>query len=180
MLLTTAPSFASFDVTGAPQSPSNPTPLSSRLYCDHLAAWRAQANRKLQAESERRAALVAAWARMTAAKLTVLADKPIPDTSGAEAGGDADTGASIFAAAQVAAVAPHPTVLVLGGLTALRPPSESFRFPALLVALIRSDDPDQVLNAESAWNRWARKSGGKFEALSSNDAVTVITRALRA
>ena len=180
VLLTSAPSFPAFQVTGAPQSPANPTPLSARLYCRHIAAWQVHASRVLRAEAVRRAALVATWARTTAARLTVLAGRPIPDTTGSEAGGEIDTGGSIFAAALVAEVAPHPTVLVLGGLTALSPPSIRFRFPARLVVLIRSSDPGQVLGAESAWTRWAHRAGGSFEALSSNDSSTAIAGAVDA
>ena len=178
VLLITAPSFGMFQVTGAPQSPSNPTPLSAHLSCDRLIAWQAQAGRKLRAESARRAASEAAWARATAARLEALADKPIPDTAGPEAGGEIDAATSVFAAAQVADAAPNPTIFVLGGLTELKPPSTEFRFPARLVALTRSSDPGQVLGAESAWARWAHRAGGSFEVLSSNDAPTAIARAL--
>jgi hypothetical protein len=178
VLLTNAPSFPAFRVTGAPQSPANPTPLSARLYCKHLAAWQVHASSVLHAEVVRRAALLATWARTTAARLRALAGKPIPDTTGSEAGGEIDTGRSIFAAALVAEAAPHPTVLVLGGLSALSPPSIQFRFPARLVALIRSSDPGQVLGIESAWIRWIHKAGGSFEALSSYDSPAAIAGAL--
>ncbi len=178
VLLTSAPSFPAFQVTGAPQSPADSTPLSERLYCRHLAAWQVHADRVLHAEVVRRAALVATWARTTAARLTALAGKPIPDTTGSEAGGEVDAGGSIFAAALVAEAAPQPTVLVLGGLTALSPPSIRFGFPARLVALIRSSDPGQVLGAESAWTRWIHEAGGSFEALSSDDSPAAIAAAL--
>ena len=133
---------------------------------------------QLRAEAARRAASEAAWARTTAARLKVLADKPIPDTAGLEAGGEIDAATSVFAAAQVADAAPNPTIFVLGGLTELKPPSAEFRFPARLVALTRSSDPGQVLGAESAWARWAHRAGGSFEVLSSNDAPAAIARAL--
>jgi hypothetical protein len=178
VLLSSAPSFPAFQVTGAPQIPADPTPLSARLYCQHLAAWLVHASSVLHAEAVRRAALLATWARTTAARLTALADKPVPDTTGSEAGGEIDAGGSIFAAALVAEAVPHPTVLVLGGLTALSPPSIRFRFPARLVALIRSSDPGQVLHAESAWTRWTHRADGSFEALSSNDSPAAIAGAL--
>ena len=178
VLLTTAPSFGMFQVTGAPQSPSNPTSLSAHLYCDQLVAWQVQAERKLGAEAARREASEAAWARATAARLAALADKPIPDTAGPEAGGEIDADASVFAAAQLAEAAPNPTIFVPGGLTELKPPSTKFRFPARLVALIRSSDPGQVLGAKSAWARWAHGAGGSLEVLSSDDAPTAIARAL--
>ena len=162
VLFTSAPSFPAFRVTGAPQRPADPTPLSARLYCKHLAAWQVHASSVLHAEVVRRAALLATWASTTAARLRALADKPIPDTTGSEAGGEIDTGGSIFAAALVAEVAPHPTVLVLGSLTALSPPSIRFQFPARLVALIQSSDPGQVLGIESAWIRWIHKAGREF------------------
>jgi hypothetical protein len=178
VFLTRAPGFPAFQITGAPESPRNPTALSARLYCEHLAAWQVHASRELHTELLRRAALVAIWMRTSAARLTALADKPIPDTLGQEAGGEIDAGASIFAAAQVAEAAPHPTILVLGGLLALKPPSVSFQFPARLVALTRSSDPGQVLVAESAWSRWTHRFGGRFEALSSNDSLTTVAGAL--
>ena len=180
VLLAVAPSFSSFKVGGAPPSPANPTALSARLYCDRLAAWQVRASEQLHAEAARRIASLAAWARTTAVRLTTLASKPIPDTSGSEAGGEIDADASIFAAAQVAEAAPQPTILVLGGLTALNPPAEGFPFPARLVALIRSTDPGQVLGAESAWTRWVHRAGGSFEAVSSDDSPTTIARALAA
>lgn len=178
VVLTSAPSFPAFQVTGAPQRPADPTPLSARLYCRHLGAWLVHASRVLHAEIARRAALLATWAKTTAARLTALAGRPIPDTTGSEAGGEIDSGGSIFAAALVAEAAPHPTVLVLGGLTALSPPSVKFGFPARLVALIRSSDPGQVVGAEFAWTRWAHRAGGSFEALSSSDSPAVIAGAL--
>jgi hypothetical protein len=178
VLLTDAPGFPALRVGQAPQQPSNPTSLSTQLYCDHLAAWQAHAARTLRAEADRRTASSAAWAKAAAATLRGLADKPIPDTSGPEAGVEPDSGASVFSAAQVAEAAPQPTIVFLGGLTSIRPPSQSFRFPARLVALLRSSDPSQVLYTDSAWARWAHRAGGTFEELSANDALTAIAQAL--
>jgi hypothetical protein len=177
-LLMKAPDFPRFQVTGEPQAPADPTALAAHLYCQRLATWEHHAQRALRAEAARRAAAVQAWVAMAVARLTALASRPIPDTSGPEAGVEADAGASIFAAAQVAEVASRPTILFLGGLTSLTPPSQGFRFPAHLVALVRSSNPVQVLRAEAAWSRWAAQAGGSFEALSANDAPAVIARVL--
>jgi hypothetical protein len=178
VLLTSVPDFPAVHLTGAPASPPDPTTLSASLYCGRLASWQAHTVSRLQAETARRAALAAAWARTAGADLRSLARKPIPDTSGSEAGVEIDASASVFTAAQVAQAAPKPTIVFLGGLTSLRPPSLNFRFPARLVALVRSTDPGQVLRAEANWARWARRAGGSFEAVSANDAPAQIARAL--
>ena len=178
VLLTSVPHFPAVHLTGAPASPSDPTSLSAGLYCGRLASWQAHATSRLQTETARRAALAAAWARTARADLRRLARKPIPDTSGSESGVEIDASASVFTAAQVAQAAPQPTIVFLGGLTSLRPPLLKFRFPARLVALIRSTDPGQVLRAEANWARWARRAGGSFEAVSANDAPAQIARAL--
>ena len=98
--------------------------------------------------------------------------------AGAEAGGEVDTATSVFAAVQIAESAPEPTVVFIGGLTALTPPAQDYRFHGRLVALVRSDDPGQILPAEAAWARWVHTAGGSFEALSSNDAPAAIAQAL--
>lgn len=178
VLQTQAPGFSSFRVPGAPDTPADPTALTAKLYCEHLTAWENHAMQVLRAEAARRDAAVRAWARTVVARLLALAGMPIPDTTGAEAGVEFDAGASVFAAAQVASAAPRPAVVFLGGLTALAPPSQSFRFPAHLVAVVRSTNPAQVLPAERVWSRWATRNGGIFKAISANDAPVVIAGAL--
>lgn len=173
-----APSFPVLRVPGAPPAPADPNALTARLYCERLAAWEDHASRALRAEAARRAAGVLAWSGKIAARLLALAGRPIPDTTGAEAGVEFDAAASVFAAAQVASAAPRPTVAFLGGLTALSPPAQHFRFPAHLVALVRSTDPAQVIPAEHAWSRWVTRNGGTFTAISANDAPAVIARTL--
>jgi hypothetical protein len=178
VLLTSVPDFPAVQITGAPARPADPTSLSASLYCERVTAWEAHASSRLRAGTARRAAVAAAWAKAAGADLKSLAAKPIPDTSGSEAGVEIDASASVFAAAQVAQAAPQPTIAFLGGLTSMRPPSVSFRFPARLVALIRSTDPGQVLKAEAIWARWALRAGGSFTAVSANDAPAQIARAL--
>jgi hypothetical protein len=178
VVITEAPGFAVFRVGRAPQAPPDPTPLTGKMYCDRVAAWHGHSDEELQAEAARRTAVLKSWARTTAARLEALADKPIPDTSGSEGGVEADAGASIFTAAQIAQAAPRPTILFLGGLTELTPPAQSFRFPARLVALIRSSNPGEVIHAEAAWARWADRAGGRFEALSANDTQATIAGVL--
>jgi hypothetical protein len=178
VMLTQSPAFSSYAVGGVPQSPPNPTPLSSHLYCDRLAAWNAHAARAVQAEAGRRKAAVTAWANAAAASLRTRAGRPVPDTTGTESGVEIDASGSIFAAAQVAQAAPQPSILFLGGLTTLRPPSREFRFPARLVALVRSSDPGQVLSAEAAWSAWAHRAGGSFRAVSSNDTSAAVAAML--
>jgi hypothetical protein len=179
-LLTSVPDFPAVRIAGAPVSPADPTSLSASLYCGRLTAWQAHARSRLRTETAQRTARAAAWARAAGEDLESLARKPIPDTTGSEAGVEIDAAASVFAAAQVAQAAPRPTIAFLGGLTSLRPPSVSFRFPARLVALIRSTDPGQVLHAEAIWARWARQAGGSFEPVSANDAPAQIAQALTA
>jgi len=178
VMLAKAPSFPAVSMPRVPQVPPDPTTLTAKLYCERLAGWDSRASRLLEAESARRSASVTAWARNAADGLTALADKPIPDTSGPEAGGEIDASASIFTAAEVADAGPRPTILFLGGLTAISPPIRAFRFPACLVALMRSSSPKQVLRSESTWASWTRRSGGSFQALSANDAPATIARAL--
>jgi hypothetical protein len=125
-----------------------------------------------------RIAAVAAWAKANAARLIALAASPIPDTTGREAGIEFDAGGSIFSAAEVAQAAPQPTIVVLGGLTALAPPSEKFEVPARFVVLVRSTNPVQVLHAESTWSHWVTQAGGTFHAMSANDSPTVIADGL--
>lgn len=178
VMLAQAPTFSYYRVGGFPKSPSDPTPLSRHLYCDRLAAWNAHAVRAVHAQAASRKAAVAAWADAAAANLRALAGRPVPDTTGAESGVEIDASGSIFAAAQVAQAAPKPSILFLGGLTALRPPSRKFRFPALLVALVRSSNPNEVLPSEAAWSRWAKQAGGSFLAMSSNDPPAAVAMAL--
>lgn len=180
VLQTQSPSFPVYTVPGSPQAPADPTALTAKLYCEQLTAWRNHASRATRAEATRRAAAVQTWARYVAARLLALAGKPIPDTTGPEANVEVDAGASVFAAAQVAGAAPRPAVLFLGGLSALAPPSQSFKFPVLLVALVRSTDPVQVTHAEHGWSRWVTRAGGAFKAISANEAPAVIARALAA
>jgi hypothetical protein len=180
VIFTEAPSFPSLDVTGEPQRPSDPTALTSKLYCGGLAAWQHRAAEIVQEQGSARAAETEAWARRTASRLAALAGRPIPDTRGAEAGTEIDSGASIFSATQIAETAPQPIILFLGGLTALAPPPENFRLSARLVALVRSSDPVQVLQAEASWRRWAEKAGGSFEAVSANAASGSIAQDLEA
>lgn len=178
VLETQAPSFPTFQVQGAPQTPADPNALTAKLYCERLAAWQSSANQTLRNQAARHSAAVTAWAKSNAVRLIALADKPIPDTTGPEAGVEFDAGASIFAAAQVAQAAPRPTILVLGGLTAVSPPAQNFEVPAHLMVLVRSTDPARVLQAENAWSRWITRAGGTFQAMSANDAPTAITQAL--
>lgn len=176
VILAEAPAFPRFGVTGAPQRPSDPTPLSSKLYCEKLAAWQRRAAEIVHVQESARTASVAAWVRTVVGRLTALASKPIPDTSGAEAGTEIDSGASIFTAAQIAETAPQPTILFLGGLTSLAPPPQNFRLSARLVALVRSSDPVQVLQAQASWRRWAERAHGRFEAISANAALASIAQ----
>ena len=178
VLETQAPSFPTFQVQGAPQAPADPNTLTAKLNCERLAAWQSSANQTLRNQATRRITAVTAWAETNAVRLIALAAKPIPDTTGREAGVEFDAGASIFSAAQVAQAAPRPTILVLGGLTELAPPSQHFAVPAHLVVLVRSTDPTQVLHAENAWSRWITRAGGTFQAISANDGPTAITTAL--
>jgi hypothetical protein len=176
VILADAPAFPALRIIGAPQRPTDPTPLTSQLYCENLAAWRRHTDAVVQALAGARAAAVAAWARMIAGRLIALAERPIPDTSGAEAGIEIDSGASIFTAAQIAETAPRPTILFLGGLTALAPPSQNFKLSARLVALVRSSDPVQVVQAEASWRRWAERADGSFEAVSANAAPVTVAQ----
>jgi hypothetical protein len=173
-----APSFPVFRVTGAPSAPADPNALTAKLYCEDLAAWEGHASLVLRTEAARRASSVLAWSRSIAARLLTLAGRPIKDTTGAEAGVEFDVAGSVFAAAQVASAVPRPTVVFLGGLTALSPPAQNFSFPARLVALVRSTNPAQVIPAERAWSRWATRNGGTFTAISANDAPVVIAETL--
>lgn len=173
-----APSFPVFSVPGAPPAPADPNALTAKLYCENLAAWEGHASLVLRAEAARRAASVLAWSRNIAARLLTLASRPIPDTTGAEAGFEFDPAASVFAAVQVASAAPQPTVAFLGGLTALSPPTRNFGFPAHLVALVRSTNPAQVIPAEHAWSGWVTRNGGTFIAISANDAPAAIAKTL--
>ena len=173
-----APSFPVFQVQGAPQSPADPNALTAKLYCERLVAWQSSASQALKNQASRRIAAVSTWANSNAARLTALAAHPIPDTTGREADVEFDAGASIFSAAQIAQAAPRPTIVVLGGLTAVAPPSQNFEVPADLVVLVRSNDPAQVLHAESAWSRWVKHAGGTFQAISANDTPTVIAETL--
>jgi len=178
VLQSQAPSFPVFTVAGAPPAPADPTALTAKLYCEHLAAWEHHASRALRAEAARRASAVLVWARKIAGRLLALASRPIPDTTGAEAGVEPDASASVFAATQVARAAPRPTVVFLGGLTALAAPAQNFGFPAHLVALVRSTNPAQVIPAEHAWARWVTRNGGTFTAISANDSPAVIAKTL--
>lgn len=173
-----APSFPVFQVQGAPQSPADPNALTAKLYCERLVAWQFSASEALRNQASRRIAAVTTWVNSAAARLTALAAAPIPDTTGREADVEFDAGASIFSAAQIAQAAPRPTIVVLGGLTAVAPPSQDFEVPAHLVVLVRSNDPAQVLHAESVWSRWIKQAGGTFQAISVNDAPSVIAGAL--
>ena len=174
------PSFPTFQVRGVPRAPTDPTALTEKLYCEHLAVWQSSAHQTIRHEVALRASVVRAWATSTAARLTELANRPIPDTTGPEAGVEFDAGASIFDAAQVAQAVPRPTIVILGELTELTPPSQRFQVLAHLVVLVRSTNPDQVLHAESAWSRWVKRAGGSFQALSANDTPAVIASALLA
>lgn len=178
VLATSAPSVLAFRVPRAPAEPEDPTSLSAKLYCQRLAAWRARATAAVRAAGVRRTEQAVAWARKTAARVTALAGRPIPDTSGAEAGGEVDTSASTFAAAEVAEGSPQPTIVFFGGLSVLQPPALRFRVPARLIALIRSVDPALVLRSERAWARWAEQDGGTFEAFSANDDASSIALAI--
>ena len=178
VLETQAPDFPGFQVDGAPQASSDPNALTAKLYCERLATWQSHASRAVADEAARQITMVGEWARSTAARLVALASRPIPDTTGREADVEFDAAASIFSAAQVALTSPRPTILVLGGLTAVAPPAQSFEVPAHLVILVRSTDPTQVLQAEAVWSRWVTKAGGTFRAISANDSPTVITSVL--
>lgn len=171
-----APSFSRLDIKGAPQRPSDPTALTSKLYCGDLAAWQRRAGEVVQAQGSARTAAVKAWAGKIASRLTALAGRPIPDTYGAEAGFEIDSGASIFTATQIAETALQSAILFLGGLTALTPPPQNFRLSARLVALVRSSDPVQVLQAEASWRRWAGRADGSFKAVSANAAPASIAQ----
>ena len=149
-----APNFPVFRIQGMPQSPADPNNLTAKLYCERLATWQSSARLTVKNEASRRIGAVTAWAMSNAARLTALAARPIPDTTGPEADVEFDAGASIFTAAQVAQASPQPTILVMGGLTALAPPIQNFKVPAHFVVLVRSTDPTQVLHAENAWSRW--------------------------
>jgi hypothetical protein len=173
-----APSFPVFQVQGAPRSPADPNTLTTKLYCERLVAWQSSASQALRNQATRQIAALAAWAKSNAARLSALAAGPIPDTTGREAGVEFDAGASIFSAAEIAQAAPRPTIVVLGGLTGLTPPSQEFEVPAHLVVLVRSSDPVQVLRAESAWARWVTRAGGTFQPMSANDTPAVIAGAL--
>jgi hypothetical protein len=178
VLETQAPSFAVFQVQGVPQSPADPNALTAKLYCERLAAWQTMADQTLTSEASRQIPAVRAWAKSNAARLIALAASPVPDTTGREAGIEFDAGASIFSAAQVAQTAPRSTIVVLGGLTSLAPPSDRFEVPARFVVIVRSSNPAQVLEAENAWSRWVMRAGGTFQAISVNNSPTAITRAL--
>jgi hypothetical protein len=178
VLQSQAPNFPVFTVPGASPAPADPTALTAKLYCERLAAWANHASRTLRAVAARRTAAVLAWASKAAARALALASRPIPDTTGAEAGVEPDAAASVFAAAQVASAAPRPTVVFLGGLTALVPPAQNFRFPAHLVAMVRSTNPAQVIPAGHVWARWVTRNGGAFTAISANDSPAVIAKKL--
>jgi hypothetical protein len=178
VLYAAAPSFTAVQVSGAPARPVDPTHLTSQRYCGQLTQWEHRAQQKLQSAAAQRSAAVATWLAVTEQRLTQLAGRPIPDTSGAEAGGEVDTAASVFAAVQVAQTAPQPTIFLVGGLSILNPPTEKFRFRGQLIALIDSDDPGQVLPAEAKWTQWAHTAGASFEALSADDAPATIAQAL--
>jgi hypothetical protein len=178
VLETQAPNFPVFQVHGAPQPPADPNALTAKLYCERLTAWQSSASQALTNQAAQRMDAVMAWATSTAARLIAVANAPIPDTTGREAGVEFDAGASIFAAAQIAQAAPQPTIVVLGGLTAVAPPSQDFKVPAHLVLLVRSTDPTRVLHAESAWKRWVARAGGTFQAISANNTPSVIAQAL--
>ena len=177
-LLSTAPTFPVLRLGGAPQPPVNPNPLSAQLYCNRLAAWEGHASTMLRIAGAQREMAVRSWVAKTEVVLEALADRPIADTSGAEAGVEIDASASIFDAAQVAAVAPRSAILFLGGLTVLDPPSQGFRLPARLVAVVRSSGPAQVMRAKRIWTRWAAGAGGSFEAVSANDGPETIALAV--
>jgi hypothetical protein len=178
VLYAAAPSFAAVQVSGAPARPADPTHLTSQRYCGQLTQWEHRAQQELQSTAAQRSAAVATWLAATERRLTQLAGRPIPDTSGAEAGGEVDTAASVFAAVQVAQAASQPTIFLVGGLSILNPPTEQFRFRGQLIALIDSDDPGQVLPAEAKWTQWAHAAGASFEALSADDAPATIAQAL--
>ena len=178
ILLTHAPTFSALRVHGRPEPPADPTALSAKLYCGRLGSWERRESRLLRAAAAQRNGSVAIWRRTTVAKLTALAGRPIPDTSGSEAGTEIDANLSIFAVVQVAQAAPRSTILLLGDLPDLRPPSMRFRFATRVVALIRSGPPRRILRVEAAWRRWTRRSGGSFIALSANDDPRAIARAL--
>jgi hypothetical protein len=174
VLETQAPSFPAIQIQGAPQSPADPNALTAKLYCERLAAWQSSASQTRMSQDAGRIAAVGAWAKSNTAWLIALAASPIPDTAGREAGVEFDAGASIFSAAEVAQAAPRPTIVVLGGLIDLAPPSQNFQVPARLVVLVRSTNPAHVLHAQSTWSRWVTQAGGTFQAMSANDSPTVI------
>jgi hypothetical protein len=178
VLLKDAPTFPFFQVTGAPSPPASPTSLTAHLYCERLHTWQDHAAHVLQAEAAHRAAALQAWVTAVVARLTAIAAKPIPDTSGSESGVEADAGASTFTAAQVAEASPRPTILFLGGLTSLAPPSMHFSVPAHLVALVRLSAPARVLSAQVAWSHWITRAGGSLKLLSANDSISVIAQVL--
>lgn len=178
VLATSAPNAPGIRVAGAPAEPNDPTSLSAQLYCQRMAAWQARAVTTLRTISARRAAKATAWASRAAAHVRALASKPIPDSSGPEAGAEIDSAASIFAAAQVAEASPHPTIVFFGELSALLPPVQRFSFPGRLIDLVRSDDPTLVLHSEAIWARWAKRRGGTFEAVSANGDAASIAQAI--
>jgi len=178
VLSANAPSFPPSRELRMPSAPADPTTLTAKLYCERLAAAEVHGRRMLETESARRSASVTAWVNKTAALLVALADRPIPDTSGTEAGVEIDASASIFTAAEVAEASPRPTILFLGGLTSIRPPARVYRLPACLVALIRSSAAAQVLRAEATWALWMHKAGGSFKPLSANNVPETIAHVL--
>jgi hypothetical protein len=178
VLETQAPTFPVVQIQGEPQPPADPNALTAKLYCARLAAWQSNAGQTLMNRAASRDSAVNAWARSSAARLIALAARPIPDTTGREAGVEFDAAASIFAAAEVAQAAPQPTIVVMGGLTDLAPPSEKFEIFGRFVVLVRSTNPAQVLPAERAWSRWVAQAGATFQAMSSNDSPTVIAAEL--
>jgi hypothetical protein len=173
-----APSFPAFRVQGAPPPPAQLNPLTAKLYCARLTSWQSNASQALMNQAASQLGAVTAWAKSSAARLIALAAGPIPDTTGREAGVEFDAGASIFAAAEVAQAAPRPTIVVLGGLTDLAPPSEKFEVPARFVVLVRSTNFVQVLHTESAWSHWVTQAGGIFKSMSANDSPAVIAGGL--
>jgi hypothetical protein len=173
-----APPFAVLWLHGAPKAPADPNALTAKLYCERLVAWQHRAGLALRKQAVRRTAVVTAWARSLVARLTALASKPIPDTTGREAGVEFDAGASIFSAALLAEAAPRPTILFLGGLTSVAPPSQDFRFHGRLLDLVRSASPARVIHTVRAWRHWVVQAGGTFLAMSANDTPTEISRAL--
>jgi hypothetical protein len=173
-----APQFPAFKVSGAPQAPTDPNGLTAKLYCQRLNAWEKHARQELEAEVSRRAAGTRAWVKTVRAQLFALSDKPIPDTTGAEANSEFDAGASVFGAVQVAESAPRPVILFLGGLTALAPPSHNFVCHVHFAALVRSTDPAEVLHAVKVWSGWITRCGGTFQTISADDTPLEIVRAL--